>query len=605
MTRHTLVRTLAAIIALTTCQAHAAAEETGRSRPNVVLIMTDDQGYGDLSCHGNPWIKTPNLDRLASQSIRLDDYHVSPYCIPTRAALMTGRYADRTGIHNALEPHWFVRTNEVMLSNLFQDAGYATGMFGKWHLGDTYPYGPESRGFDEVLRHYSGAIGVLNDYWDNCYVDDTYYHNGVPTKVEGYCTDVFFDAATRFIDRSAKQGKPFFLYLTTNAPHGPYICDPAYSKPYAEGKTRGVANFYGMIANIDENVGKLREFLKEKGIEGNTIFIFATDNGTAAGHTVFNAGMRGNKGSAYDGGHRVPLFLYWPDGGLAEQRRIQTLTAHIDIAPTLLDLCGIAQPDGVEFDGVSLCPLLEKGDHQGWPDRIIMTDSQYGGPPKKWVTTAVLSERWRLVGGRELYDIDADPGQKKNVYAEHPEVVRRLSSYYDALWAEIEPTLTDVAEIPLGHPQASHVALNYHDCIGRHMFWFQDGIRRITGKIDPPESKRRQAFWPVNIVTEGEYTIELRRWPKELGAAIHANIPPGAKVYGRPTFRTTPGMGFPAVEASLSIGDRSFTEPVDDRAKGITFRVKLPKGSHRLSARFIDAERRSLDAFYAYVTKSE
>ncbi|KKL60228.1 hypothetical protein LCGC14_2207410, partial [marine sediment metagenome] len=588
-----------------TCQAHAAAEETARSRPNVVLIMTDDQGYGDLSCHGNPWLKTPNLDRLASQSIRLDDYHVSPYCIPTRAALMTGRYADRTGVHNVLAPHWFARTNEVMLSRMFQDAGYATGMFGKWHLGDNYPYGPEHRGFGEVLHHYGGAGGGLNDYWNNSYVDDTYYgNNDEPTKVNGYCTDVFFSAATRFINNAAEHDKPFFLYLTTNAPHGPYICDPAYSKPYAEGKTRNVANFYGMIANIDKNVGTLRKFLKEKGIDRNTIFIFTTDNGTAAGHTVFNAGMRGNKFSPYDGGHRVPFFLHWPDGGFAEQRRIQTLTAHIDIAPTLLDLCGIARPDGVKFDGVSIRPLLEKGDHKEWPDRIIMTDTQYNGPPKKWVT-AVLSERWRLVGGRELYDIDADPGQKKNVYAEHPEVVQRLSSFYDALWEEMKPTFKDVAEIPLGHPRASHVALNYHDCIGRHKFWFQDGIRRITDKIDPPESKRRRAFWPVNVVTEGEYTIELRRWPKELGAAIRANIPPGDKVYGRPAFRTTPGMGFPAVEASLSIGGRSFTEPVDDQAKGITFRVELPKGSHRLSARFIDAERRSLDAFYAYVTKSE
>jgi len=574
-------------------------------RPNVVLIMTDDQGYGDVSAHGNVWIKTPNLDRLASQSVRLDDYHVSPYCIPTRAALLTGRYADRTGIHNVIEPHWFVRTNEVLLSNMFQDAGYATGMFGKWHLGDNYPYAPEHRGFDEVLRHCGGAVGVLADYWDNCYVDDTYYHNGVPTKVEGYCTDVFFDAATRFIDRSAKQGRPFFVYLPTNAPHGPYICPPSYSEPYAEGKTRPAAGFYGMIANIDENVGKLREYLKTKGLEENTIFIFATDNGTAAGHTVHNAGMRGRKGSAYDGGHRVPFFLHWPAGGFGEERRIQTLTAHLDITPTLLELCDIPRPDGVEFDGVSLCPLLEKGDHQGWPDRIIMTDAQYGGPPKKWVTTAVLSERWRLVGGKELYDIDADPGQTTNVYAEHPEVVERLSSYYDALWAEIEPTLADVAEIPLGHARAPSVALTYHDCIGRHNFWFQNGIRNLQGKIDPPKSKRRRAFWPVHVAAAGEYSVELRRWPKELNAAIRANIPPGATVYGRPALRTVGGMGFPAVTAELAIGEQQRTQPVAEEGLDATFRMTLSKGSHRLSAWFIDAKGRSLDTFYVYIKKVE
>jgi arylsulfatase A-like enzyme len=605
MTRHTLVQALATLVALVTFQTHAAIQETGRGRPNVILIMTDDQGYGDVSAHGNSWIKTPNLDELASQSIRLDDYHVSPYCIPTRAALLTGRYADRTGIHNTIEPHWFVRTNEVMLSNLFQDAGYATGMFGKWHLGDNYPYAPEHRGFDEVLRHCGGAVGVLADYWDNCYVDDTYYHNGVPTKVEGYCTDVFFDAATRFIDRSAKQGRPFFVYLPTNAPHGPSICPPSYSERYAEGKTRPAAGFYGMIANIDENVGKLREYLKTKGLEENTIFIFATDNGTAAGHTVHNAGMRGRKGSAYDGGHRVPFFLHWPAGGFGGERRIQTLTAHLDITPTLLELCSIPQPDGVKFDGVSLRPLLEKGDHEEWPDRIIMTDSQYRGPPKKWATTAVLSERWRLVGGKELYDIDADPGQKKNVYAEHPEVARRLSSHYDALWAEIEPTLADVAEIPLGDARAPSVALTYHDCIGRHMFWFQDGIRNIKSKIDPPKSKRGRAFWPVQVVTKGEYAIELRRWPKELNDAIRANIPPGDKVYGRPAHRTVPGTGFPAVEAQLAIDEQQRTRPVGEDDLGATFRMTLSKGSHRLSAWFIDAKGRKLDAFYVYVKKVE
>jgi arylsulfatase A-like enzyme len=583
----------------------AFADERAPGQPNVVLIMTDDQGYGDLSCHGNRWLKTPNLDKLASQGIRLDDYHVSPYCVPTRAALLTGRYADRTGIHNVLEPHWFVRTNEVMLSNMFQDAGYATGMFGKWHLGDNYPYGPESRGFNEVLRHYGGAVGVLADYWDNCYVDDTYYHNGKPTKTKGYCTDVFFSAATQFIESSVEQDKPFFVYLATNSPHYPLICPPSYSKPYTKGKTRGVAQLYGMIANIDENVGRLRKFLSEKGIDKNTIFIFAGDNGTGTGHTIFNAGMRGRKMSPYDGGHRVPFFLHWPEGGFAKERRIETLTAHIDIAPTLLDLCGISLPDGVKFDGVSLRPLLEKGDHQGWPDRIIMTDSQNSGPPRKWLTTTVMSERWRLVDGRQLYDIDADPSQATNVHSKHPEVVARLSAYYDELWADIEPTFKDIAEIPLGDPRAKSVALNYHDCMARHMFWYQDGIRRTGTKIVAQGAKRPAAFWPVNVVADGEYTVELRRWPKELGAAIHADVPPGEPVYGRAAQRTTPGVGFPAVEAILDIGKQRLTEAVSEDDAGVTFRVKLAKGSQRLSARFVGVKGNSLDVYYVYVTRAD
>ena len=270
-----------------------------------------------------------------------------------------------------------------MMSTSFKNGGYATGMFGKWHLGDNYPYGPEHRGFDEVLRHYGGAIGVLADYWDNCYVDDTYYHNGQPTKVEGYCTDVFFSAATQFIDKSVEQKKPFFVYLPTNVPHGPTICPPADSTPYANDKTRKPQKYCGMIANVDENVGKLRAHLKERGLADNTIFIFTTDNGAAAGTCLFNAGMRGNKLSSYDGGHRVPFFMHWPVGGFDKEQRIETLTAHIDVFPTMLDLCGLETPEGVKMDGTSLRPLLEKGDHSDWPDRIIMTDSQKLELPRK------------------------------------------------------------------------------------------------------------------------------------------------------------------------------------------------------------------------------
>jgi len=574
-------------------------------KPNVILIMTDDQGYGDLSCHGNPFLKTPNLDELASQSVRLDDYHVSPYCVPTRAALLTGRYADRTGIHNVLAPDWIARADEFMISTSFKNAGYATAMFGKWHLGDNYPFGPEHRDFDEVLRHYGGAVGVLADYWDNCYVDDTYYHNGKPTKVSGYCTDVFFSAATQFVEKCAEGNKPFFLYLATNAPHGPSICPPEYSKPYAKGKTRGVAKFYGMIANIDENVGKLRAYLKDHGLAENTIFIFTTDNGTARGHRLFNAGMRGNKGDLSDGGHRVPFFLHWPAGGFDNERRIQTLTAHIDVFPTLLDLCGLKRPQSVKLDGKSLHPLLEKGDHPEWSDRIIMTDSQKKQLPTKWATTAVMSERWRLIDGAELYDIDADPKQETDVCAKHPEVVRRLTRFYDQLWDELQPTFKNVPRIPLTAPGQKTVALNYHDCIGRHFGWFQNEMRQIGKRIDEPQSKRPRAFWPVKVVADGEYQIELRRWPVEVDAPIHADIPAGANVYGQDAHRTRPGQGFPAAKADLSIGDQRLTVDIDERTRAAIFRTRLSAGSQRLSAKFYADSGRSLDAFYVYVRKLE
>lgn len=595
---------LVGVCVAASCAAAGRPAPATASRPNVVLIMTDDQGYGDVGTHGNPWIKTPNLDKLASQGVRLDDYHVSPYCVPTRAALLTGRYADRTGVHNRLVPDWIARGDEFMVSTSFKSAGYATGMFGKWHLGDNYPFGPEYHDFDEVLRHYGGAVGVLADYWDNCYLDDTYYKNGKPTKVSGYCTDVFFSAARQFIDKATKERKPFFIYLATNAPHGPLVCPPEYSRPYAKGKTKKAAKFYGMIANIDENVGKLRAYLQEQGLTENTIFIFTTDNGSSRGNGLFNAGMRGGKGSNYDGGHRVPFFLHWPAGGFDKELRVETLTGHIDVFPTLLDLCGLEKPKGVKMDGISIRPLLEKGDHQEWPARMMMTDNQKKKLPTKWATTTVMSERWRLIDGKELYDIDADPGQKQDVFKKHPEVVQQLTRYYDDLWEDLQPGFKTVPIIPLTAPGPKTVALNYHECIGRHDGWFQDEMRRIAKRIDPPQSKRA-AFWPVEAVTGGEYRIELRRWPLEIDHPIHADLPPGAPVYGGKVQRSTPGSGFPAVKANLSIGDQQLTASVDQKTKAAVFHAKLPAGQHRISAKFYDAEDRSLDVFYVYVTKSD
>ena len=585
-----------------------------QDRPNVILVMTDDQGYGDLGVTGNPIIKTPHIDRLASESVRLEDYHASPYCVPSRAALMTGRYADRTGVHNHLNPNWLVRSDEVMLSNMFKEAGYATGMFGKWHLGDNYPYRPMDRGFDEVVQHLGGAIGTVSDYWDNDYIDDTYYQNGKPVKAKGYCTDVFFDAATRFIENTADQKKPFLLYLSTNAPHGPLILPPGYNvKPYAdalrkartpEGRVlsarerRMVPNFYGMITNIDDNVGKLRGLLDKKGLAENTIFIFTTDNGSAFGSGVFNAGMRGKKADAYDGGHRVPFFLHWPAGGYDRDRRIETLTSHIDVAPTLLDLCGIPQPKGVAFDGVSLQPLLKKGDHAGWPDRMIMTDAQQFDVPIKWEQTAIMTERWRLVNGKELYDIDKDSGQTRNMRAERPEVFARLSNYYDQLWDELQPSFQNVAEIPLVAPGEDTVALNYHECLLRNMFWMQGSVTSLIGAyhgkrgplVDSAERARTRtaAYWPVTVADKGVYRLEARRWPIEVDKPIRAGRGDGA---------------FPAVTAEFTIGDYHQVLPVKADTKAVTVRVPLTAGSHRLSARFLDAQGRSLDAFYVYVRK--
>jgi arylsulfatase B len=270
----------------------------------------------------------------------------------------------------------------------------------------------------------------------------------------------------------------------------------------------------------------------------------------------------------------------------------------------VIDLCGLEIPEGVKLDGTSLRTLLEKGDHPDWPDRIIMTDSQKKELPTKWATTAVMSERWRLIEGKELYDIDADPGQKNNVFAEHPEVVRRLTRYYDGLWDELQPGFENVPKIPLTAPGQKTVALNYHDCIGRHFGWFQNEMRQITKRIDKPQSKRVPAFWPVAVEADGEYRFELRRWPLEVDQPIHADIPPGGLVYGEKAHRSVPGRGFDAAKACLIIDGRQSTASVDEQTKAAVFQTTLTAGSHRISARFVAVDGTSLDAFYVYVTKS-
>ncbi|RMG37825.1 MAG: N-acetylgalactosamine-4-sulfatase [Planctomycetota bacterium] len=592
-----IVALLSAVVPTAT-PAHAAARTP--SRPNVVLIMTDDQGYGDLSCTGNPVLKTPNLDRLYAESIRLRDYHVSPTCSPTRSALLTGHWTNRTGVWHTIMGRSLLRENEVTVGQLFHDAGYATGMFGKWHLGDNYPYRPEDRGFEEVMRHGGGGVGQTPDYWDNAYFDGAYFHNGKAEPVKGFCTDVWFDYAKRFIRRQKDQGRPFFAYIATNAPHGPMHSPPEYSKPYEKLGTH-VANFFGMIANIDENVGKFREFLRREGLEQNTIFIFCTDNGTSSGDRVYNAGMRGKKGSEYDGGHRVPFFIYWPAGGLVGGRDVTHITAHVDVVPTLLDLCGIEPPASIRFDGRSIRPLLEaaaRGTDVDWPDRILITDSQRVKDPIKWRKSAVMTDRWRLINGRELYDIKADPGQRNDVASKHPEVVARLRAAYEKWWAELEPTFAQDCPIYLGHPADNPARLTAHDWITTGSTpWNQRMIRQaVTGK-------RNTGYWNVKIVAEGDYEILLRRWPPEIDAAIDAGLPPGPPVPGERPFRAQPGVALPIVKATVRIGDQQASAEVPAGARQVVFRMHLKPRTTRLSARFYTAEGREYGAYYAVVRR--
>ena len=433
-TRRGILRFLGASAAVLAMPSSAITSTPPTDRPNVILIMTDDQGYGDLSCHGNPIIRTPNLDRLHAESVRLTNFHVDPTCSPTRSALMTGRYSHRVKVWHTIMGRNYLRRGEITSAEVFRQSGYRTGHFGKWHLGGEYPYRPIDRGFDAWVGHGDGGTGTANDYWGNDKFNDTYQRNGKQEKFNGFCTDIYFNETMKFI-KSVK-GDPFFVYLATNVPHLPWNVPKDWVDSY-RGKTDiATACFFASISRMDMNLGRLRQFLRDEGLDRNTILVYLTDNGTSGGDKVFNAGMRSKKGSVYDGGHRVPCFIRWPDGGVAVGKDVDHVTAHIDLLPTLVELCGLKKPRDVAYDGTSLAPLL-KDPATPWPDRALVVESQRIPYPEKWRQCAVMTDRWRLVNGQELYDLPLDPGQRKDVAKDHPEGVKRLRHVYETYWREV------------------------------------------------------------------------------------------------------------------------------------------------------------------------
>jgi arylsulfatase A-like enzyme len=557
------------------CGGISQTKVLGKKHPNVVLVMTDDQGYGDLGCHGNPVIQTPNLDRLYTQSIRLTDFHVGPTCSPTRAALMTGHYCNRTGVWHTIMGRSLLRKDEITVADIFSEGGYRTGIFGKWHLGDNYPFRPQDRGFGEVLIHGGGGVGQGPDYWGNDYFDDTYFHNGRPEKFQGYCTDIWFDGAMKFIETNKK--RPFFCYIPTNTPHGPYNVADKYSKPYRDkGVPKSQANFYGMITNIDENMGRLMNRLKELGLEKNTILIFMTDNGTSGS---YSGGMRGKKGSEYEGGHRVPCFIRWPDGVLTGGIDVDRLTAHIDLLPTLIELCGLKKPHGIKFDGDSIVQLLRRED-RSWPERILITDSQRIEHPEKWRKSAVMSDHWRLINGKELYDIKADPIQKNDIADNNPQTVQKLREAYEDWWGDISGRFDEFCETILGSDKQNPTCLMSHDWHTEKVPWHQRAV--LNGM-------QANGFWAVEVERNGRYQFELRRWAKVLDAGINEAIDGGKAIA--------------ATKARLTIADQDVTVPVARNARAVKFELQLKAGKTRLQTWFMDNRGNSRGAYYVYVKR--
>lgn len=469
-----------------------AAQTT--SRPNVVVILTDDQGYGDFGCHGNPQLKTPHLDRLASQSTQFSQFYSNPVCSPTRASLMTGRYYYRTGVTDTFLGRSMMHADETTLAELFQQSGYRTGIFGKWHLGDHYPLRAIDQGFQEALICTGGGLTQPSDPPGNHYQDPFLMHNGEQKKYTGYCTDIFTNAAIDFIGQN--RSRPFFTYLATNAPHTPLEIAERYVAPYSVmGLSDETARVYGMLANLDENIGRLLAKLDEWKLSDNTLVLFATDNGPQ--QKRYNANMRGLKGQVYEGGIRVPLWVRGP--GMKAGAVIDRTAAFIDILPTLTELCRLT-PSQAKLDGRSLVPLLRG--QSNWPDRPLIFQWHRGEVPEPFRDAALRTQRYKLVNGKELYDLEADPRESTDVATQQPARVAEMRAMYEKWFADVSSTRHFAPPlIFLGADQEKLVTLTRQDWRGPRASWDNKGL----------------GHWEVDVRQAGPYRLTLR-FPPDNGA---------------------------------------------------------------------------------------
>ncbi|MCM4154023.1 arylsulfatase [Arenibacter sp. N53] len=572
------------------------SQATTKTKPNVIIVITDDQGMGDLGCYGNPYIKTPNIDAFYKESVRFNNFHVSTTCAPTRGAIMTGRHTNRINVFHTIAGRSLLFEDEVILPQILAQNGYTNGMFGKWHLGDNYPYRPEDRGFHEVVRHGGGGITQGPDYWGNDYFDDTYWHNSQTQKYNGYCTDVFFSEAMNFIEEN--KNNPFFCYIATNAPHGPLNLPKAYLDMYKDVKGLEVSQqrFYGMITNIDDNFKLLEKKLDELKIADNTILIFMTDNGTAGGNKVFNAGLRGQKGSEYEGGHRVPLFIRWPDGQLTGGKDINKLAAAYDLLPTFVDLLGLNFNPVKPLDGKSLKPLLYD-QAADWPNRVLYIDTQRLQNLVKYRKYSVMDDNWRFVNGSELYNMNSDRSQTKNVFAQHPEVVEKLAEGYEKWWQSFmdEGVNERYAYIKVGSPQENPSRISAHDMLtGKfgHM-WHQYGAVTAT---------QATGRWKIDFIEDGEYKISLCRFPRESGLDINQTFPEQEKIVELD--RAMPASVKNDFEkAYLYVADVDQTAKIEKGQKEVSFTAKIPAGKYDMEAQLIDRDGRVHPAYYVYIEK--
>lgn len=574
-----------------------AAAATSQSSPNVILVMTDDQGIGDLGAHGNPWIKTPHMDQFYQESVRLTDFHVSPLCTPTRAAIMTGRYPINNGTWATFKGR-DAMSSPLTMADIFRQNGYKTGMFGKWHLGDNYPNRPTDSGFDLSVQHLAGGVGELSDYWGNSYFDDVYYVNNEPKQFKGYCTDIWFDEAIKFM--KAHKEEPFFVYLPTNAPHDPLIVDEKYASPYKhlEGHEIVSANLYGMIANIDENFGKLRDFLKKNELEDNTILIFMTDNGTRFGYDPhknlgYNKGFNGIKGDKLEGGHRVPFFIRWPKARIIGGKDVNMLTAHVDLIPTLAGLCKLTVPEDAPLDGIDFSPLLLDQKRKLNDRSVFIHHRQDWQPPFDIDQSCIMKEKWRLLNGSRLYDMEKDPRQQNNLADAYPKLVEQmLKENTDFL--QKAKTNREYHELPVtvvGHNAQSEIKLTIQHAIGDDSgIWKPEQVASGV--------KNKNNTHALEIEEEGTYAISCRRWPKECPGRV-LGIPKTDSKNGRYEYKPIAPQ-----TVRIQIANQLLEKNIGPKDEAVTFTVRLDKGKTFLVNDFIQGPEK-YGVYYTYIRKIE
>lgn len=547
-----------------------AMSANAADRPNVLLILTDNQSYFELSCHGHEKLQTPHIDRLAAESVDFQNFHAPPFCSPSRAELLTGRYGMRSGIHNTVGGVSILKSEEATLANYLSGAGYRTAIFGKWHLGYSHPYRPYERGFQESFVHGGGGIGQMEDYYGNNHMDATWDYNGTLVPSKGFSSDVLFDKAATFIKESGDD--PFFCFISTPATHTPYQEEPV---AMARIKARGIQasdadlKLFSMIENIDDNVGRLMKKIDDWGLRNNTLVILATDQGVndrGAPVPRFE-GKREIHNVGYDEKHAVFCMMRYPP--ISKAYANDAITGMVDVAPTILDICGLPQPTAM--DGRSLRPLLA-GAHRWKDDRQLIIQCPRNRYREYWKNASVKTQKWRLVGGNELYDIANDWGQLNNVADDHPEVVQTLSGSYDQFWNTLPPSTDLLSRHILGAPEALDVRLVCMDWYLGASPWHQLHLTR----------SKQNGVWAVEVDRDGRYLFELRWYPREHPKPIGAT------------------------GASLRVGPAYKQKTIDTSDEKAVFELSLQKGNYDLETAFQlppdSNQNGSFGAYFLYIS---